>query len=207
MLVGGLGALILTPVVYRIRTAGADTQSGHWVWPTWWMLVPLVIALDRWIPRADARVVRPAPVGVALASRHASQKTTMKVRAGCSVARGGVARARRLQQHDVGAVRVGARGAGQASAGRDAPQCGAGEGRRRRAPIGAGAHVRAPCRAAGAAGPKARRGPPGNGGAAIRDRGPGARRHPVQSLWSDPWWHSGRAPGAPTEPPEERCAI
>lgn len=40
-----MGALILTPVVYRIRTAGADIRSGHWVWPTWWMLVPLVIAL------------------------------------------------------------------------------------------------------------------------------------------------------------------
>jgi hypothetical protein len=45
-LVGGLGALVLTPVVYRIRTAGSNGQaSANWLWPTWWMLIPLLLAI------------------------------------------------------------------------------------------------------------------------------------------------------------------
>ncbi len=45
-LVGGLGALVLTPVVYRIRTASANAEAtAHWLWPTWWMLLPLIVAI------------------------------------------------------------------------------------------------------------------------------------------------------------------
>jgi hypothetical protein len=45
-LVGGLGALVLTPVVYRIRTAGATSDAtARWFWPTWWMLIPLLFAI------------------------------------------------------------------------------------------------------------------------------------------------------------------
>ena len=45
-LVGGLGALVLTPVVYRIRMAGTNAQaSANPLWPTWWMLIPLLFAI------------------------------------------------------------------------------------------------------------------------------------------------------------------
>jgi hypothetical protein len=44
MLVGGLGALVLTPVVYRIRTESANTH-GNTFWPTWWMIIPLIVAV------------------------------------------------------------------------------------------------------------------------------------------------------------------
>ena len=44
LLVGGLGAFVLTPVIYRIRTASSDTQ-GNTLWPTWWMLIPLLVAI------------------------------------------------------------------------------------------------------------------------------------------------------------------
>jgi hypothetical protein len=43
MLVGGLAALVLTPVVFRIRTQGSHTQANT-LWPTWWMLLPLLVA-------------------------------------------------------------------------------------------------------------------------------------------------------------------
>jgi len=45
LLVGGLGALVLTPVVYRIRTQGTHVDSANSIWPTWWMIVPLIVAL------------------------------------------------------------------------------------------------------------------------------------------------------------------
>jgi TRAP-type C4-dicarboxylate transport system permease small subunit len=44
LLVGGLGALVLTPVVYWIRTQGEHT-SANALWPTWWMIVPLLVAI------------------------------------------------------------------------------------------------------------------------------------------------------------------
>ena len=44
LLVGGLGAFVLTLVVYRIRTAGVHTTANA-LWPTWWMLMPLVITV------------------------------------------------------------------------------------------------------------------------------------------------------------------
>jgi hypothetical protein len=44
LLVGGLGAFVLTPVVYRIRTAGVHTTANA-LWPTWWMLMPLIVAI------------------------------------------------------------------------------------------------------------------------------------------------------------------
>jgi predicted PurR-regulated permease PerM len=44
LLVGGLGAFVLTPVVYWIRTAGEHT-SANALWPTWWMIVPLLVAI------------------------------------------------------------------------------------------------------------------------------------------------------------------
>jgi hypothetical protein len=45
-LVGGLGALVLTPVVYRIRMAGTNAQAAaNALWPTWWMLIPLLFAI------------------------------------------------------------------------------------------------------------------------------------------------------------------
>jgi len=44
LLVGGLGALVLAPVVYWIRTAGEHT-SANALWPTWWMIVPLLVAV------------------------------------------------------------------------------------------------------------------------------------------------------------------
>jgi hypothetical protein len=46
LLLGGVGALVGTPVVYRIRAAGSDVHlARNWLWPTWWMLVPLLVAL------------------------------------------------------------------------------------------------------------------------------------------------------------------
>jgi hypothetical protein len=44
LLVGGLGAFVLTPVVYWIRTAG-EHSSANALWPTWWMIVPLLVAI------------------------------------------------------------------------------------------------------------------------------------------------------------------
>jgi hypothetical protein len=44
LLVGGAGAFVLTPVIYRIRTAGSST-SANTFWPTWWMIVPLLVAI------------------------------------------------------------------------------------------------------------------------------------------------------------------
>lgn len=45
LLVGGLGALVLTPVVYRIRTQGTHVDSANSIWPTWWMIFPLIVAV------------------------------------------------------------------------------------------------------------------------------------------------------------------
>jgi hypothetical protein len=45
LLACGLGALVFTPVVYRIRTASAHTHVAFSLWPTWWMLVPLAVAI------------------------------------------------------------------------------------------------------------------------------------------------------------------
>jgi hypothetical protein len=44
MLVGGLAALVLTPVVFRIRTQGSNTQANA-LWPSWWMVLPLLVAV------------------------------------------------------------------------------------------------------------------------------------------------------------------
>jgi hypothetical protein len=46
LILGGVAALIGTPIVYRIRAASAHARATHsWLWPTWWMLVPLLVAL------------------------------------------------------------------------------------------------------------------------------------------------------------------
>ena len=46
LLLGGIGALIVTPLVYRIRATGSDVHlARNWLWPTWWMLVPLLVAV------------------------------------------------------------------------------------------------------------------------------------------------------------------
>ena len=46
LILGGVAALIGTPIVYRIRAASAHARATHnWLWPTWWMLVPLFIVL------------------------------------------------------------------------------------------------------------------------------------------------------------------
>ena len=34
--------------------------ARNWLWPTWWMLVPLLVAVDRCVPDARAALVRPA---------------------------------------------------------------------------------------------------------------------------------------------------
>lgn len=40
--IGGIAALVGTPIVYRLRAANANVPlSRNWLWPTWWMLVPL----------------------------------------------------------------------------------------------------------------------------------------------------------------------
>ena len=45
-MLGGVAALIGTPIVYRVRAASAHARVTHsWLWPTWWMLVPLVVVL------------------------------------------------------------------------------------------------------------------------------------------------------------------
>ena len=31
--------------MYRVRAASAHARTHNWLWPTWWMLVPLLIAL------------------------------------------------------------------------------------------------------------------------------------------------------------------
>ena len=42
LIIGGLAALIGTPIVYRVRAASAHAHATHtWWWPTWWLLVPL----------------------------------------------------------------------------------------------------------------------------------------------------------------------
>ena len=46
LILGGVAALVGTPIVYRLRAASAHASaSRNWLWPTWWMLAPLVIAL------------------------------------------------------------------------------------------------------------------------------------------------------------------
>jgi hypothetical protein len=40
MIVGGLLALVGTPIVYQLRSG---TTPGTWWWPTWWMVFPLVV--------------------------------------------------------------------------------------------------------------------------------------------------------------------
>jgi H+/Cl- antiporter ClcA len=45
-ILAGIAALIGTPLVYRFRTANAHARVTHnWLWPTWWMLVPLLVAI------------------------------------------------------------------------------------------------------------------------------------------------------------------
>ena len=44
--IGGIAALVGTPIVYRLRAANAHASvSRNWLWPTWWMLVPLIIVI------------------------------------------------------------------------------------------------------------------------------------------------------------------
>jgi hypothetical protein len=46
LILGGVAALIGTPIVYRVRAASAHARARHsWFWPTPWMVVPLVIVL------------------------------------------------------------------------------------------------------------------------------------------------------------------
>ena len=46
LILGGIAALVGTPIVYRIRAASAHARATHnWLWPTWWMLVPLLVVL------------------------------------------------------------------------------------------------------------------------------------------------------------------
>ena len=43
-MLAGVAALIGTPVIYRIRAASAHARATRsWFWPTWWMLVPLLV--------------------------------------------------------------------------------------------------------------------------------------------------------------------
>ena len=43
---GGLAALVGTPIVYRLRAASAHARVPHsWLWPTPWMFVPLAVVL------------------------------------------------------------------------------------------------------------------------------------------------------------------
>jgi hypothetical protein len=45
-IVGGVLALIGTPIVYRLRAASAHVPAkSTWWWPTWWMVVPLFVLL------------------------------------------------------------------------------------------------------------------------------------------------------------------
>ena len=44
--VGGLVMLVLTPIVYRVRTSHMHTRATRaLLWPTAWMLVPLAAVL------------------------------------------------------------------------------------------------------------------------------------------------------------------
>jgi uncharacterized protein YybS (DUF2232 family) len=46
LVIGGLAALIGTPIVYRLRAANANVSPArNWLWPTWWMLVPLAVVI------------------------------------------------------------------------------------------------------------------------------------------------------------------
>jgi hypothetical protein len=46
LMLGGIAALIGTPIVYRVRAASAHARATHsWFWPTPWMLVPLLVVL------------------------------------------------------------------------------------------------------------------------------------------------------------------
>ena len=44
----GLAALIGTPIVYRIRSGARSQAAPNWLWPTWWMLLPLAAVLIGW---------------------------------------------------------------------------------------------------------------------------------------------------------------
>jgi hypothetical protein len=46
MTLGGVAALVGTPIIYRLRAAGAHaTVTRNWFWPTWWMLVPVIVVM------------------------------------------------------------------------------------------------------------------------------------------------------------------
>jgi hypothetical protein len=46
LILGGLAALIGTPIVYRLRAASAHARLTHsWYWPTPWMLIPLLVVV------------------------------------------------------------------------------------------------------------------------------------------------------------------
>jgi len=46
LILGGVAALIGTPIVYRLRAASAHARATHsWFWPTPWMLIPLVVVI------------------------------------------------------------------------------------------------------------------------------------------------------------------
>jgi hypothetical protein len=40
MIVGGVLALVGTPIVYALRSVATP---GTWWWPTWWMALPLIV--------------------------------------------------------------------------------------------------------------------------------------------------------------------
>jgi hypothetical protein len=40
MIVGGALALVGTPIVYSLRDVATP---GTWWWPTWWMILPLIV--------------------------------------------------------------------------------------------------------------------------------------------------------------------
>ncbi len=45
-MLGGVAALVGTPIVYRIRAASAHARVTHsWYWPTPWMLIPLLVVV------------------------------------------------------------------------------------------------------------------------------------------------------------------
>jgi hypothetical protein len=46
LILGGVAALIGTPIVYHLRATSAHAHTTHaWYWPTPWMIVPLLIVL------------------------------------------------------------------------------------------------------------------------------------------------------------------